>query len=224
MKMKQWIRKISKTALLLAVTFFFFNGMASAHVTVNPKVSVPGGWETYTIKIPVEKNVPTTKVVLKIPKGMEFESYQPNPDWNVKTEKDSSGKVTMVTWEAKGNGILPGQFEQFQFIAKNPDKEMKVAWDAYQYYKDGSIVEWTGSENTETPHSITEITASPQNAVQSNEEISHDHDSHVASPSNDKKQTDHEWSLADTVSSVLSIAAIVLSLMALIVAGRKKRS
>ncbi|MED0660703.1 YcnI family protein [Bacillus smithii] len=221
--MKQWIRKISKTALLLAATFFFFNGMASAHVTVNPKASTPGGWETYTIKIPVEKNVPTTKVVLKIPAGVEFESYQPDPNWNIKTEKDSSGKVNTVTWEAKGNGILPGQFEQFQFIAKNPDKETKVAWNAYQYYKDGSIVEWTGAENTDTPHSVTEITASPQKTVQSDEQ-GHDHDSPVTSLSDEKKQTDHNGSSAETVSVVLSIAAVVLSLIALIVASRKKRS
>jgi len=222
--MKRFISRISKTALLLAATFFFFNGLASAHVTVNPQVSVPGGWETYTIKIPVEKNVPTTKVVLKIPKGMEFESYQPDPNWNIKTEKDSTGKVNTVIWEAKGNGILPGQFEQFQFIAKNPDKEMKVAWNAYQYYKDGSIVEWTGSENTDTPHSITVITASPQNASQSDGKISHSHDTKATSPSNGQTHTTNEWPLSQTVSFVFSIVAILLSLIALIVAGRKNRS
>lgn len=40
---------------------------------------------------------------------------------------------------------------------KNPDKEQKIAWDAYQQYKDGEIVEWTGDEKAEKPHSLTTI-------------------------------------------------------------------
>lgn len=60
--------------------------------------------------------------------------------------KDTAGKVKTVIWEATGEGILPGQFQRFTFVAKNPDKEQKIAWDAYQQYKDGEIVEWTGDE------------------------------------------------------------------------------
>ena len=45
-------------------------------------------------------------------------------------------------------GILPGQFQRFTFVAKNPIKN-KIAWDAYQQYKDGEIVEWTGDEKAE---------------------------------------------------------------------------
>lgn len=62
-----------------------------------------------------------------------------------------------VVWEATGEGILPGQFQRFTFVAKNPDKEQKIAWDAYQQYKDGEIVEWTGDEKAEKPHSLTTI-------------------------------------------------------------------
>ncbi|WP_256237491.1 DUF1775 domain-containing protein [Bacillus sp. EB600] len=58
---------------------------------------------------------------------------------------------------ATGEGILPGQFQQFVFTAKNPDRATKADWDAYQYYKDGSVVEWTGDEGSKSPHSITDI-------------------------------------------------------------------
>lgn len=40
-------------------------------------------------------------------------------------QKDSAGKVKTVVWEATGEGILPGQFQRFTFVAKNPDKEQK---------------------------------------------------------------------------------------------------
>ena len=39
--------------------------------------------------------------------------------------KDNAGKVKTVVWEATGEGILPGQFQRFTFVAKNPDKEQK---------------------------------------------------------------------------------------------------
>ncbi len=38
-----------------------FSLPVSAHVTVKPATSDIGSWETYTIKVPVEKNVATTK-------------------------------------------------------------------------------------------------------------------------------------------------------------------
>ena len=33
-------------------------------------------------------------------------------------QKDNAGKVKTVVWEAIGEGILPGQFQRFTFVAK----------------------------------------------------------------------------------------------------------
>ncbi len=132
-----------------------FAAVASAHVSVLPKESTTGAWETYTMKVPVEKDVNTNKVVLKMPKGVEFQQYEPIPGW--KTTVDESAGT--VTWEAQGDGIAAGQFQRFTFVAKNPEQPGEAAWDAFQYYADGSIVEWTGDENADTPHSITTIGA-----------------------------------------------------------------
>ncbi|MCL6517676.1 YcnI family protein [Alicyclobacillus sp.] len=133
---------------------------AWAHVTVSPPSSTVGAWEKYTMRVPTEKDVPTVKVVLKIPAGVTFEQYEPVPGWTVKETKDASGRVTQVTWSAGAGGILPGQFQEFSFIGKNPGQSGDVAWDAYQYYQDGSIVEWTGQPGTDTPHAVTQILAS----------------------------------------------------------------
>lgn len=186
-----------------------FTATASAHVSVKPAESAAGSWETYTMKVPVEKNEPTTKVVLKMPAGVEFQQYQPIPGWKTSVSKHDD-KAVSVTWEAKDGGIQPGQFQQFTFVAKNPEKSGDAAWDAYQYYKDGSIVEWTGDEKADTPHSITKITKSASVT-----------DAHGAEQSNEESKSKSGVSALDIAAIVLSAAAIILSIAALV---KKKRA
>ncbi|SFU93156.1 Uncharacterized protein YcnI [Alicyclobacillus macrosporangiidus] len=143
----------------LAATLVLGAPAVWAHVTVSPKTSTTGAWEKYTMRVPTEKDVPTVKVVLKVPDGVTFEQYEPVPGWTVSEDKDASGRVTRVTWTATGAGIAPGQFQEFSFVGQNPKQAGSVAWDAYQYYKDGSIVEWTGQPGADTPHSVTDILA-----------------------------------------------------------------
>lgn len=201
---------LKKKALIFisAVTLSLvgFTAAVSAHVSVKPAESAAGSWETYTMKVPVEKNEPTTKVVLKMPAGVEFQQYQPIPGWKTSVSKHDD-KAVSVTWEAKDGGIQPGQFQQFTFVAKNPEKSGDAAWDAYQYYKDGSIVEWTGDEKADTPHSITKITKSASVT-----------DAHGAEQSNEESKSG--VSALDIAAIVLSAAAIILSIAALV---KKKR-
>jgi len=154
------MKKLTKivSAFVLSLTLLFvFQTNASAHVSVKPFQSVAGSSETYTVTVPTEKNIPTTKVAVRIPNHVEFFSYQPVPGWTTEVSKNSNGRVQTVTWTTNGTGIAPGAFQQFQFRALNPKKVGNLAWNAYQTYKDGSIVEWTGSESMETPHAITKI-------------------------------------------------------------------
>lgn len=214
--MKQIMKKISKVFLPTFLGVFMFSAVASAHVTVVPKTSTTGAWETYTLKVPVEKDMPTTKVTVKVPSGLEIEQYQPVPGWNYTAEKDSSGKVKSFTFEATGEGIQPGQFQQFVFVAKNPDNATKAAWDAFQYYKDGSIVEWTGDEGSKSPHSITDIvsaTATNQTTTQKTTQQNNTAKSEAA------KTTSNN---SNTLPTILSVVAVVLSLIACIGAFRKK--
>lgn len=213
-KMKKWSIGLSACIALLC-----FAGTASAHVTVNPGVSAPGAWETYTMKVPVEKNIPTTKVTMKVPEGVEFVSYQPIPGWKVTLDKDKSGKAKTITWSATDKGILPGEFQQFQFIAKNPEKETNAAWNAFQYYKDGSIVEWTGDEGSESPHSITKITSA---AASSDEHAGHDTKQHDLTKEKEDK-TSNENDSSQTVMMTLSIIALILSVIAVVMAVIKRK-
>lgn len=220
--MKNIFKKSSAVLISTMTAMALFAGTASAHVTVNPSTSAPGAWETYTVKVPVEKEVATTKVTLKIPDGLEYKSYEPVPGWTTTTEKDESGKVTSITWTANGEGILPGQFQRFAFVAKNPDKEQDAAWDAYQYYKDNSIVEWTGDEGADTPHSLTKITAAPASEKQN---TGH-HGGHQAGNNDSVKDTaataKSENDGTQTTTMALSIIALLLSIGALIMGFRRK--
>ncbi|MBX6396348.1 MAG: YcnI family protein [Alicyclobacillaceae bacterium] len=147
---------LRRIAALVAVFALVFSGMASAHVTVWPQQSQVGAWEKYTVRVPAEKDVPTVKLVLKVPDGMSIESVQPVPGWTYNLQKEN-GRVTAIEWQAAGNGIGPGEFQEFSFVAKNPQQPGELAWKAYQYYKDNSVVEWTGPKNTDTPASVTVV-------------------------------------------------------------------
>jgi uncharacterized protein YcnI len=215
--MKRTMNKISKVFLPTVLGLFLFGSIASAHVSVAPNTSTTGAWETYTVKVPVEKDVPTTKFTLKAPAGVEIMSYQPVPGWKYSAEKDASGKVKSFTFEATGEGILPGQFQQFTFVGKNPANATKAAWDAFQYYKDGSIVEWTGDEGSKTPHSITNIVEGKAAAdVHNDDQAKKEQTNTPVAKTADTDQSDSSLPL------ILSVISVLLSLGAIVLAFRKK--
>ncbi|HFK1487972.1 hypothetical protein CBR59_06935 [Bacillus thuringiensis] len=203
------IKKLGTTMIATVIAMGMFSLPVSAHVTVKPATSDIGSWETYTIKVPVEKNIATTKVTLKIPSGVEFQQYEPVPGWKMEEQKDNAGKVKTVVWEAIGEGILPGQFQRFTFVAKNPNKEQKIAWDAYQQYKDGEIVEWTGDERAEKPHSLTTI-AKGTSLTGEHGEVSN-------------VEKNEGTSNMQLIAIVLSILAIVSSVGACVFVVRRKK-
>ncbi|MEH7336875.1 YcnI family protein [Neobacillus drentensis] len=219
--MKRTMKKISKVFLPTLLSLFLLSTVASAHVTVIPKTSTTGAWETYTVKVPVEKEVATTKITIKAPAGVEIKSYQPVPGWKYSDEKDANGIVKSFTFEATGEGILPGQFQSFTFVGENPENATKAAWDAFQYYKDGSVVEWTKDEGADTPHSITDIVAGA---------ATDDHHDDTAKTEETKKEeaktADVKTTATDKSNSlplILSVVSVLLSLIALVLAFRKKK-
>ncbi|WP_310358213.1 YcnI family copper-binding membrane protein [Neobacillus drentensis] len=215
--------RISKLFIPAVVSLFFFSSLASAHVTVMPKTSTTGAWETYTLKVPVEKEVATTKVTIKAPQGVEIMSYQPVPGWTYSSEKDASGKVKTFTFEATGEGIQAGQFQQFVFVGKNPEKAAKAAWDAFQYYKDGSVVEWTGDEGSDAPHSITDIVTSTTTDHHATQNTQDSDKTQKPEPKKAKTEvTKKTTETANSLSLILSGIAALLSLASIFIAIRKK--
>src|SRR5699024_6267731 len=127
------------------------------HVTMNPDTSEPGSYEKYVVRDPVEKEANTTKIELKVPKGVNVVDVAPQETLDHKLSKDDDGNITIITWTAKYKGIRPNEFVDLPIQVANPDKEGEFKWDAYQTYDDGETVKWNGDEDAEKPSPMTKV-------------------------------------------------------------------
>jgi uncharacterized protein YcnI len=141
-------------ALMLLMTVA---GVASAHVSVWPKVSTANGYERYTVRVPNEKDIPTVKVRVELPAGYTFSGVLPVAGWTYATEKDGSGKVIAVVWS--GGEIKSGEFLEFGLSLKNSKDAGDVVFKSYQTYSDGSVVEWTGAPTADKPAPVVKLVA-----------------------------------------------------------------
>jgi uncharacterized protein YcnI len=140
---------------------------ASAHVVVSPDEVRAGDYETLTVSVPTEKEIPTTEIRVEVPEGFLLSGVQPVPGWEHSFEEDG-GVVTAVTFS--GGQIRPREFQQFLVQAQAPDEPGEYPWKAIQTYEDGSVVEWGGAPESEEPASVIEVvsggsedsTSSPQ--------------------------------------------------------------
>jgi uncharacterized protein YcnI len=132
--------------------------LALAHAVVYPRSSTPGAYERYVLRVPNEKNVPTTKVELHFPAGVRVTGFEDVPGWTLEVVRDSAKAIVGAIWT--GN-LPPERFVEFPFIAVNPKVDGKIQWAAYQTYDGGERVEWTGPEGSKTPASVTTIAAAP---------------------------------------------------------------
>lgn len=141
-------------ALLAASLLLVAPTAALAHVTVSPEGVAPEDYATLTVKVPNEKEIPTTEVRVEIPEGFTFGGVQPVPGWEHRFEEDG-GVVTAVTWS--GGEIGPREFQQFPVSAQAPEEPGEYAFKAFQTYEDGSVVEWVGPPDSEEPASVVEV-------------------------------------------------------------------
>lgn len=208
--MNRLFRKIASLTAPAAAALMMFAAVASAHVTVSPAQSSTGAWETYTLKVPSEKDIATVQVDLRIPEGAEFKQYEPAPGWDVTVEGNK------VSWISSGEGILAGQFQRFYFTAKNPDTAGDIAWNAYQHYTDGSVVQWSGGEGSESPHSVTSI-------VQASGGGSHSHGSMDMSNSGSMTMDEHNAIMEEegqsSSTSPMIYIALGISLLSFLLAA-----
>lgn len=126
----------------------------SAHVVVKPGEVGIAAYQTYTMGVPNEKDIPTVAVRLAIPEGMTGVSPNVKPGWTIHMKKEGEGedaKVTEIEWT--GGSIPQGQRDDFFFSAKAPAAAATLQWKAYQIYRNGTIVSWdqpsTGDMTTE---------------------------------------------------------------------------
>jgi uncharacterized protein YcnI len=198
--------KKSFVLMLVLILSLSFAGIASAHVTVQPKEVPAGSYQVFTLRVPTEKDVATTQVKVAIPDGVNVTRFEPKPDWTYEVEKGANDKIVSVTWKSKGNGLGATEFGQFLMQGKVADDAKELSWKAYQTYANGEVVEWTGAPDADTPASVTTVTAKVAE------------DEHGAAP------MEHTGEAHDGLALGLAIAGLAAGVLALIVALFRKRA
>ena len=152
------VRRVLEVASLLCAAGALVPSAANAHVTVWPRSAARGAFERYVVRVPNERNVPTTRVEIHFPAEVRISSFQEVAGWQLQVLTDSAGKITGAVW----TGSLPAKrFVEFPFIGVNPKEGERVVFPATQTYEGGEVVEWSGPEGSKTPASVTTLTERP---------------------------------------------------------------
>ncbi len=129
----------------------------SAHAVVFPAEAPTGAYQKYTLRVPNERDFPTTRVSILFPGGVRVISFDEVPGWALETIAGvEAGSVAEAIW----TGTIPvGRFVELSFIAVNPAEATTLKWDVVQTYADGTEVSWSGPEGSSTPASVTRVLA-----------------------------------------------------------------
>jgi len=149
------LRRALAVASLVCAAGVLAPSVANAHVTVWPRSAARGAFERYVVRVPNERNVPTTRVEIHFPAEVRISSFQEVAGWQLQVLTDSAGKITGAVW----TGSLPAKrFIEFPFIGVNPKEGERVVFPATQTYEGGEVVQWNGPEGSKTPASVTTLT------------------------------------------------------------------
>ena len=157
------MRKLFVTTAVIAV-IAVIPAKASAHVTVQPSEAIAGGFQTFVVQVPNERDdASTTKIQVEFPQEFASVSFQPKDGWkrDVKIvqfdepieafgEEVTEG-VGTVTWS--GGEIGPGEFETFAFSV-GPVPEGDLEFPAIQTYSSGEVVRWIGPADSDEPAAL----------------------------------------------------------------------
>jgi uncharacterized protein YcnI len=164
---------LRRTIVPLVAAALILVPAAAGHVTINPDAVRADSFARFDIRVPNERdNASTTKLVVKLPKGLVEVGFQPKPGWkrSVTMEKLAepvtvegetiTEQVGTVTWQ--GGKIAPGEFDEFGISAKVPDEPgAKLAFPAVQTYSNGEVVRWIGAADADEPAPQVTLEAAP---------------------------------------------------------------
>ncbi|GAA4905321.1 uncharacterized protein YcnI [Stackebrandtia albiflava] len=228
------IRRLAAVLAGAAVGVLAFAGPAAAHVTVDPGEAEAGGYARLDFRVPNESDeAATVRLEVNLPEDAPLASVRtlPVPGWTAEMEVreldepvDLHGRqiteaVSKITWTADDDaGIDPGEFGEFGVsVGPLPDSGVLI-FKVIQVYSDGEESAWIDEPTTdgsEPPGPAPVLTIVPGDG---------DGDGHGDDAAADEGETDAETAAdaeddGGTVPLVLSIAAAVVSVVALVLAG-----
>ena len=142
----------------LAITAFAMIGAlatasaAFGHAEISPAVVVSKHGQEFSLTVPTEKeNAKTTAVELTPPAGFSIDSFAPTPGWKRDVQSTGTGgstQIQKVTWS--GGSVPHEEYAVFRFLAQTGSSG-NFALKVRQTYSDGTVVDWTGGESSDTP-------------------------------------------------------------------------
>ncbi len=147
------LRRLVCATLAATAGALVLSSVAMAHAVVSPPVAQSKELQVFTLSVPTEKeDATTTRVELTLPSGFAIDSLAPPPaPWKQQVQSTGSGENTViqkVTWS--GGNTASEQDSVFQFNAST-DSSRTYTFRVRQTYSDGSVVDWTGPEGSDTP-------------------------------------------------------------------------
>ena len=137
------------------------SSVAWAHARVSPAVIEAKQSQMFSLAVPTEKsNATTTKLELGLPSGFSIDSFAPSPGWKRVVHSTGSGEnavIEKVTWS--GGHAPIGENAFFQFLA-DTDKASTYTLDVTQTYSDGTVVNCSGPESSDSPAPTVEAASS----------------------------------------------------------------
>jgi uncharacterized protein YcnI len=169
MNRTQVCRALARASVLMAA--LAIAPSAFAHAELFPRSVVSGDGQLLQLTVPNEKdNASTSEIKITIPSGFGLEHVAPVPGWTatVSGRHMVNGEMSggdSVTWKGKLSGtelaVLP-----FSGVPKTGGE---YVFTVRQTYSDGSVVEWSGSETSDTPAARIQATAAASSSGGSND-------------------------------------------------------
>ncbi len=131
-----------RAVLLAAIALLGVAAPAQAHVDVLPFTATAGTATELTVRVPTERDLPTTRVEVDVPDEVTVYSVaEPPGDWRVTPITGADGRIARVVWS--GGTIPPGRYQDFTMLG-TPFTPGEAAWASRQTYADGQVKPWTG--------------------------------------------------------------------------------
>lgn len=127
---------------LVAAAWLATAGAALAHVDVLPRSVAVGEATELTVRVPTERDVPTTRVRVDFPAQITVYSFaDPPPGWRLTPLRRPDGRLRGVVYS--GGRIGVGRYADFRMLG-TPFEEGLAVWPSRQTYADGQVKPWTG--------------------------------------------------------------------------------
>lgn len=134
-------------------------GALWAHAVVVPAVSTTRTYETYTLRVPNERDIATVRVEIDFPPEVFVVSFAEVPGWELDVERDDTGRAVGAAWTGD---LPPHRFVELSFVGVNPAEPTTLVWQVDQTYRGAEgeeVVSWAGPADAEFPASRTEVRA-----------------------------------------------------------------